>query len=112
MPINDESLEPSPAEMGETATLTPGEWEPLDDIGTQIYVYGDQPVDVAVQRADVDDEVRRLNREVDVARELIGTVRAIAETWSTDPGAFPDGAADPLEQIATVLLGPPSTRKR
>lgn len=44
--------------------------------------------------------------------ELIGTVRAIAETWRTDPGAFPDGAADPLEQIATVLLGPPSTRKR
>jgi hypothetical protein len=51
-------------------------------------------------------------RKLNVARELIGTVRAIAETWRTDPGAFPDGAADPLEQIATVLLGPPSTRKR
>lgn len=48
----------------------------------------------------------------DVARELIGTVRAIAETWRADPGVFPDGAADPLERIATVLLGPPSTRKR
>lgn len=44
--------------------------------------------------------------------ELIGTVRTIAETWRTDPGAYPDGAADPLEQIATVLLGPRSTRKR
>ncbi len=105
------SLEPSPAEMGDTTTLQPGVWERLDEIGTQIYVYGDQPVDVAIQYAEVESELRQLRREVDVARELIGTVRAIAETWSTDPGAFPDGAADPLEQIATVLLGPRGQRR-
>lgn len=43
------SREPSPAELGETMTVTPGEWTPLDDLGTAIYVYGDQSVDVAVQ---------------------------------------------------------------
>lgn len=111
MPSHDDSLEPSPAEMGDTTTLQPGVWEPLDEIGTQVYVYGNQPVDIAIQYAAVEDELRQLRREVDVARELIGTVRTIAETWSTDPGAFPDGAAEPLEQIATVLLGPRGQRR-
>ncbi|GGK89373.1 hypothetical protein [Mangrovihabitans endophyticus] len=111
MPAEAYSLEPSPAQMGDTTTLAPGEWTPIDEIGTQIYVYGDQPVDVAVQYAEVESELRQLRREVDVARELIGTVRTIAETWSTDPGAFPDGAADPMEQIATVLLGPRDQRR-
>jgi hypothetical protein len=74
------SLEPSPAELGETMTVTPGEWTPLDDLGTQIYVYGDQPVDVAVQRADVDDEVRQLHAEVQRLRaelDAIGGMRVI-----------------------------------
>lgn len=84
-----------------------GECHPCENYG---------PLQVAQKIADDNDRLRELlaaaQRQVDVARELVGTVRAIAETWRTDPGAFPDGAADPLEQIATVLLGPPSTRKR
>ncbi|BEL07867.1 hypothetical protein Q0Z83_060580 [Actinoplanes sichuanensis] len=30
-------------------------------------------------------------------------VRELAERWVVDPGAFPDGAADPLMQIAELL---------
>ena len=56
--------EPSPAQMGETLTIAAGEWTPLDDIGTQIYVYGEQPVDVAVQAAEVDAEVRQLRDDL------------------------------------------------
>lgn len=63
-------LEPSPAEMGDTTTLNPGEWIPLDEIGTEIYVYGDQPVDVAIQYAEVENEIRQLRREVDAARTV------------------------------------------
>lgn len=40
---------PSPAQLGDTMTLAPGEWTPLDDNGTEIYVYGDRPVDIALQ---------------------------------------------------------------
>ena len=40
---------PGAAHLGDTMTITPGEWTPLDDNGTQIYLYGDQPADVAVQ---------------------------------------------------------------
>lgn len=58
-------LEPSPAQLGDTMTVLPGEWTPLDDHGTEIYVYGDQPIDVAVQIAAVDDEVRQLRAAVE-----------------------------------------------
>lgn len=58
-----DNLEPSPAEMGETMTVAPGVWAPLDDLGTQIYVYGERPVDIAVQRAEADNEIRRLHLE-------------------------------------------------
>lgn len=44
-------LEPSPAELGDTMTITPGEWTPLDDHGAEIYLYGDQPADIAFQVA-------------------------------------------------------------
>lgn len=47
-PDEDESG-PSPAQLGDTMTLVPGEWTPLDDNGTEIYVYGDRPVDIALQ---------------------------------------------------------------
>jgi len=60
----DDSLEPSPAQLGDTMTLTPGEWTPLDEIGTQIYVYGDQPVDIAIQYAEVESVIRQLRAEV------------------------------------------------
>lgn len=106
MPTSHDDLGPSPAQTGETMTVAPGEWEPLDDHGTQIYVYGDQSIDIAFRASDADDQIRQL----DVARELISTVKTIAETWRDNPGAYPDGAADPLEQIATVLLGPRSRR--
>lgn len=75
MPGHDESLEPSPAEMGDTMTVDPGVWTPLDDIGTELYVYGDQPVDVAVQRAPVDDEVRELRRGFDEIARLLDEYR-------------------------------------
>lgn len=96
----------APATLGEGLTVTPGEWTPLDDAGTQIYLYGDRPADIVVQPVGDD-----LARQVDVARELIGTVRVIAETWRDDPGGYPDGAAEPMEQIATVLLGPRGQRR-
>lgn len=103
----EDSLEPSPAQLGETMTVAAGEWTPLDDLGTQLYVYGDQPVDIAVQRAEADDQIR----QIDVARELISAVRTIAATWRDDPGAYPDGAGDPLEQIGTILLGSRGQRR-
>ncbi|GLW32244.1 hypothetical protein [Actinoplanes regularis] len=75
-----DSLEPSPAQLGETMTLSPGEWTPLDDLGTEIYLYGDQPADVAVQVADVDNEVRQLRAEVarlQAELDAIGGLRVI-----------------------------------
>lgn len=40
---------PGAAHLGEGMTVNPGEWTPLDDHGTEIYVYGDQPVDIVVK---------------------------------------------------------------
>lgn len=77
---NSDDLEPSPAQLGETMSVDPGEWTPLDDLGTEIYVYGDRPVDVAVQRADVDDEIRALREDVARMRaelDAIGGMRVI-----------------------------------
>ncbi|WP_433730811.1 hypothetical protein ACQP2Y_21075 [Actinoplanes sp. CA-051413] len=94
----DDSLEPSPAQLGDTMTLTAGEWTPLDDIGTEIYVYGDQPVDVAVQYAEVESEIRQLR--ADVAALAKGLLE-IAEQ------AMPDTyfAADSRVQHARRILG-------
>ncbi len=94
----DDSLEPSPAEMGDTTTLTPGEWTPLDEIGTQIYIYGDQPVDIAIQYAEVESEIRQLRVEVSaLAKGLL----EIAEA------AMPDTylASDSRVQRARRVLG-------
>lgn len=44
-----DSLEPSPAELGDTITVTPNEWTPIGDNGTEIYVYGDQPITLVVR---------------------------------------------------------------
>lgn len=93
-----DSLEPSPAQMGDTMTLAPGVWEPLDDIGTQIYVYGDQPVDVAVLCAEADGEVRRLQIEL---TELANGLLEIAE--AAMPGTFL--ATDSRVQRARRILG-------
>lgn len=49
---------PGAAHLGDTLTVQPREWTPLDDNGTQICVYGDQPVDVAVQPADISNQIR------------------------------------------------------
>ena len=59
------------------------------------------------------DRVRK--QAVVEARQLresagqLSQARLLAATWRADPGAFPDGAADPLEQIAGLLVGPRST---
>lgn len=72
-----DDLGPSPAEMGVTMTVAPGEWTPLDDIGTQVYIYGDQPVDLAVQLAGADDEIRHLRESVSaLARGLLEIAEA------------------------------------
>lgn len=47
---DQDSLEPSPAELGDTITVAPGEWTPIDDYGTEIYAYGDQPVTLVVKQ--------------------------------------------------------------
>lgn len=47
-----DSLEPSPAQLGDTMTVAPNEWTPLDDYGTEIYVYGDQPITLVVRPAE------------------------------------------------------------
>lgn len=40
---------PGAANLGDTMTVQPREWTPLDNDGTQIYLYGDSAVDIAVQ---------------------------------------------------------------
>ena len=40
---------PGAAHLGDTMTIQPKQWTPIDDHGTEIYLYGDQPADVAVQ---------------------------------------------------------------
>ncbi len=86
MPDNHNELEPSPAEMGDTMTVVPGEWTPLDDHGTEIYLYGDQPVDIALQTADQDDEVRQIQAEVARLRaelDAIGGLRFVEHEGCT-----------------------------
>jgi hypothetical protein len=85
-------LEPSPAELGDTMTVQPGEWTPLDDHGTEIYLYGDQPADVAVQFAD-----RK-------AESIVAAVRELAENWDEqdDENGGPD-AADFLVRLRPLL---------
>lgn len=70
-----DSLEPSPAELGDTMTVAPGEWTPLDDIGTQIYLYGDRPADIAVQISGTDDEVHQLRAALDEIDRLLDDYR-------------------------------------
>lgn len=62
---------PGAAHLGETMTVAPGVWTPLDDHGTEIYVYGDQAVGIAVQTAEVGDEIRRLRGEIDRLRHAL-----------------------------------------
>lgn len=42
---------PNPAQLGASLTLDPEEWTPLDDNGTEIWLYGDQPVTIVVRSA-------------------------------------------------------------
>lgn len=85
LPAPDDSLEPSPAELGDTMTVEPGEWTPLDDYGTQLYVYGDRSVDIAVQAAEQGDEVCQLRAEVDRLREQLTERRDIPAAERPDP---------------------------
>jgi hypothetical protein len=66
---------PGAAHLGDTMTIDPRVWTPLDDHGTQLYVYGDQRVDIAVQTADVDDEVRQLRAAIEQIDRLLGQYR-------------------------------------
>lgn len=52
--------DPSPAEIGDTMTVEPGEWTPLDEHGTEVYLYGDQPVTLAIQTAPEDPLATKL----------------------------------------------------
>lgn len=99
MPNHDDSLEPSPAELGDTTTLAPGEWTPLGEIGTQIYVYGDQSVDIAIQYAEVESEVRQLRRDVEVherrylaVQKVLDGVIGAESTHGTGEGLVADVA--------------------
>jgi hypothetical protein len=40
---------PGATQDGDGMTVQPGEWTPIDDNGTEIYVYGEQPVDIVVR---------------------------------------------------------------
>lgn len=100
MRSHDDSLEPSPAELGDTTTLDPGEWTPLDEIGTQIYVYGDRPVDVAVQYAEVEAEVRQLRRDVETHERRYLDVQRVLD--GVIGGEVEDGAGMGL--VADVAL--------
>jgi hypothetical protein len=100
LPTREDSLEPSPAEMGDTTTLDPGEWTPLDEIGTQLYVYGDQPVDVAIQYAEVESEVRQLRREVETHERRYLDVQKVLD--GAIGGEVEDGAGMGL--VADVAL--------
>jgi len=40
---------PGAAQEGDSMTVKPREWTPIDDNGTEIYLYGDQPVDIVVK---------------------------------------------------------------
>ena len=101
-------------EHNDTGTL-PDAAKAAERVGAYVSAFGDGLYDVVdgepLYGRDL-EALTRAARQLDVARELLSTVKAITETWSADPGAYPDGAADPLEQIATILLGPRSTRKR
>jgi hypothetical protein len=72
---NHDELEPSPAQLGDTMTVAPGEWTPLDDHGTEIYLYGTRSADIAVQTAAVDDEVRQLRAAFDEIDRLLDQYR-------------------------------------
>jgi hypothetical protein len=65
---------PGAAQLGETMTVDPREWTPLDDHGTEIYVYGDQPVDIAYQ-AGAEDEIRQLREALDQIGRLLDEYR-------------------------------------
>jgi hypothetical protein len=101
---------PGAAHLGETATIPPGEWWPLDDHGTEIYAYGDQPVDIAYQ-VGAEAEIRRLSE----ALRLIGTrCHNYNGTWTCvdDPNRIPGGSsltASWCEQciVRTALDGKP-----
>lgn len=90
--MTTDDLEPSPAQMGETMTVTAGEWTPLDDHGTQIYVYGDRDVDIAFQTADVDDELRNMRHLFDMQQRRMhaATARWRAEDPETRALIMPD----------------------
>jgi hypothetical protein len=84
-PRHPDSTEPSPAQLGETMTLDAGEWTSLDDHGTQIYLYGEQPVDIAFQTAAQPDEIRQLrteNTQLHAELDAIGGMRIVEHNGS------------------------------
>lgn len=91
--------EPSPAELGDTMTVEPGAWTPLDEIGTEIYVYGDRPVDIAVQYAAVESELRQLRGDVKVherrylaVQRVLDSAIGVEATHGTGAGLVADVA--------------------
>lgn len=106
MPNNDDALEPSPAELGDTITVAPGEWTPLDDEGTQIYLYGDRPVTLATQTAEVADEARRLRAEVERLHEqLNGRARNEARLVNAFEALTTDANGRDLDATEALVVG-------
>lgn len=40
---------PGAAHLGDSMTVEPNEWTSIDDNGTEIYLYGDQSVEIVVR---------------------------------------------------------------
>lgn len=78
-------IEASPAQLGETTTILPRTWHPLDDHGTAVYAYGDQRVDIAFTTADVGDELRDMRHLFDMQQRRMR--EATARWRAEDPAA-------------------------
>jgi hypothetical protein len=101
-----DDLGPSPAELGDTITVATGEWTPLDDEGTQIYLYGDHPVTLAVQTAEVADEARQLRAEVERLHEqLNGRARNEARLVNAFEALTTDAEGRDLDATEALVVG-------
>lgn len=89
-PRTPDQNEPTPAQLGDTMTITPGEWTPLDDNGTQLYAYSDgpdavtHPFTIAIQTAEPSALNRDGLRALDILRDITTTLRAIAAAVGLD----------------------------
>ena len=96
VPPDPDDVGPSPAQLGETVSVTAGEWTALDDY-TQIWVYGDRSVDIAFQTTDVDDELRELRHLKQLQEKRM---RAATERWRAED---PEGRALRSPDLGALL---------